>query len=152
MQAAVQQSLKQADVLIMAAAVADFKPSERAGEKIKKADGVPALSLERTVDILGEIGNERKQSGRPAVLVGFAAESEAVEENARGKLQAKGLDLIVANDISAADSGFAVDTNRVTIIDAEGSLQSLPLLSKMEVAERVLERVEDLLNNLRLSS
>ena len=152
MQAAVQRSLNQADVLIMAAAVADFKPSERAGEKIKKADGVPALSLERTVDILADIGTERKQSGRPAVLVGFAAESEAIEENARGKLQAKGLDLIVANDISAADSGFAVDTNRVTIIDAEGSLQSLPLLSKMEVAERVLERVEDLLNNLRLSS
>lgn len=152
MQAAIQDSLQQSDVLIMAAAVADFRPSTRAAEKIKKSEGVPTITLESTIDILSEIGEQRADSGRPAVLVGFAAESEAVEQNARRKLTEKGLDLIVANDISAADSGFGVDTNRVTIIDADGSLQSLPLLSKMEVAERVLERVEDLLNNLRLSS
>jgi phosphopantothenoylcysteine decarboxylase/phosphopantothenate--cysteine ligase len=144
--------LKEADVVIMAAAVADFRPADQAKKKIKKADGVPALELEATVDILRQMGEQRQQTGRPAVLVGFAAESEALEANARRKLQEKGLDLIVANDISAGDSGFGVDTNRVTIIDAEGSLQTLPLLSKMEVAESVMERVEDLLNDLRLSA
>ena len=152
MHEAVQQLSGEADILVMAAAVADFRPASEAQEKIKKSEGIPTLQLEPTVDILQEVGQQRNETGRPAVLVGFAAESEALEANARRKLQEKGLDLIVANDITGADSGFGVDTNRVTIIDAEGSLQSLPLLSKMEVAERVLERVEDLLNDLRLSS
>lgn len=152
MHEAVLRRLEDADILVMAAAVADFRPGAAAREKIKKAAGVPTLELEATVDILKEIGQQRGETGRPAVLVGFAAESEALEANARRKLQEKGLDLIVANDITAADSGFGAETNRVTIIDVEGSLQSLPLLTKMEVAERVLERVEDLLNDLRLSS
>ncbi|MFP3853890.1 MAG: bifunctional phosphopantothenoylcysteine decarboxylase/phosphopantothenate--cysteine ligase CoaBC [Anaerolineales bacterium] len=152
MHEAVKRVLDQTDALIMAAAVADFRPAQQAEDKIKKAGGVRTLELESTVDILAEVGKKRQETGRPAVLVGFAAESQDLERNAREKLLEKGVDLIVANDITAADSGFAVDTNRVTIIDSEGSLQSLPLLSKTEVAERVMERIEDMLNDLRLSS
>ncbi len=152
MRAAVLEALEEADGLLMAAAVSDFRPVERRGDKIKKEAGPPPVELEPTTDILAEIGSIRRETGRPAVLVGFAAESEALEENARKKLHDKGLDLIVANDVTASDSGFGVDTNRVTILDAEGSVQALPLLSKMEVAERVLERVEDILETHRLSS
>lgn len=152
MHEAVMESIADADALLMAAAVSDFQPVNRSSGKIKKETGPPDLSLEATVDILQEVGDQRKESGRPAALVGFAAESEDLEINARQKLHAKGLDLIVVNDITAADSGFGVDTNRVTIIDAEDSLQALPLLSKTEVAERVLERVEDILASTRLAS
>lgn len=147
MHGAVLAAIEDADALIMAAAVADFRPKSRTEGKLKKQQGAPELQLEATVDILSEVGQHRRKSGRPAALVGFAAESEALTENARQKLQDKGLDLIVANDISAEDAGFAVDTNRVTLIDTEGAMQELPLLSKVEVAERVLERVEDLLQS-----
>lgn len=152
MHKAVLDVLAEADALLMAAAVSDFRPAEPLASKIKKEGGPPELSLEPTVDILRDIGEKRKESGRPAALVGFAAESEDLETNARQKLHEKGLDLIVVNDITAADSGFGVDTNRVKIIDAEDSLQALPLLSKTEVAERVLERVEDILASTRLAS
>lgn len=147
MHAAVVEAVESADALIMAAAVADFRPSERSKSKLKKDKGVPKLELEPTVDILEDVGRQRREAGRPAVLVGFAAESEALAENARQKLQDKGLDLIVANDITAEDAGFAADTNRVTLIDAEGAVQELPLLAKAEVADRVMERVEDLLQS-----
>jgi phosphopantothenoylcysteine decarboxylase/phosphopantothenate--cysteine ligase len=91
------------------------------------------------------VADRRKRSGGPKVVVGFAAESRDLVGQARRKVKAKGLDLIVANDISAPDAGFAVDTNRVTFIDASESVQELPLMSKADVAEAVLERVERLI-------
>ena len=145
MHLAVMAEIGQADALLMAAAVADFRPAKAAPDKLKKADGVPQLLLEATADILLAVGEQRKKTGKPAVLVGFAAESQALADNASRKLAEKGLDLIVANDITAAEAGFEADTNQVTLIEADGSLQELPLMSKVEVAERVLERVEDLL-------
>lgn len=151
MRDAVLAEMDSADALIMAAAVADFRPAQKSQQKIKKDQGLAQIDLEATEDILTAVSEQRAESGRPAVLVGFAAESEALAENARKKLQDKGLDLIVANDISAADAGFGVDTNRVTLVDAEGAQQELPLLSKVEVAERVLERVEALLDPDRLA-
>ncbi|MFO7995974.1 MAG: bifunctional phosphopantothenoylcysteine decarboxylase/phosphopantothenate--cysteine ligase CoaBC [Dehalococcoidia bacterium] len=135
---AVQNIAPQADALIMAAAVADYRPTRAAKEKIKKGKAGLTLELECTPDILGSVkGN--------FIKVGFAAESSDLVENARQKLQQKGLDLIVANDITASDSGFGTDTNRVTIIDREGRIDDLPLLPKREVAERVLDRVTELL-------
>ena len=91
----------------------------------------------------------RKKGGRPAVVVGFAAESQDLLDNARGKLERKGLALIVANDILSPEAGFAVDTNRVTLLDAGGGVQALPLMSKAQVAEHVLDRVEALLGFTR---
>lgn len=152
MKEAVMEALGDVDGLLMAAAVSDFRPVRIEKQKIKKEAGPPKVKLEPTPDILAEVGHDRRQTGRPAVLVGFAAESGDLEENARQKLHDKGLDLIVANNVTAPDSGFGVDTNRVTILDVEGSVQSLPLLSKTEVAERVLDRVEDILATHRLSS
>ena len=125
---------KKADALIMAAAVADYQPKTAAKAKIKKETASLTLELVRTPDILGEVkGN--------FIKVGFAAESEDVEANARKKLEKKQLDLIVANDITDAESGFDVDTNKVTLIDRNGKVEELPLMSKREVAERVLDRV-----------
>jgi phosphopantothenoylcysteine decarboxylase/phosphopantothenate--cysteine ligase len=130
-----------ADVLLMAAAVADFRPAQAAKQKLKKDRGLPVLALEPTPDILASVARQREAVGRPGVVVGFAAETENLLENARAKVRAKALDLIVANDITAPDAGFAVDTNRVTFIDAEGKSEALPLLSKTEVAARVIEQV-----------
>jgi len=138
MKAAVTKAVAQADALIMAAAVADYQPKTAAKTKIKK--DAPGLTLElvRTPDILTEV------SGK-FLKVGFAAESEDIVENARQKLEKKQLDLIVANDITDASSGFGVDTNKVTLIDRDGKVESLPLLSKTEVADRILDRVVELL-------
>jgi phosphopantothenoylcysteine decarboxylase/phosphopantothenate--cysteine ligase len=143
MQQAVLSRLEAADALLMAAAVADFAdPSE---QKIKRAKGELTLTLRPTEDILGLVAQRRKKGSRPRVVVGFAAESQDLIDNARRKARDKGLDLIVANDILATDAGFAVETNRVTLIDSSGSVQELPLLTKAEVAEIVLERVGALL-------
>ena len=142
---AVLRACPDADVLLMAAAVADFRPAQAAGQKLKKVEGVPTLLLEPTPDILAAVARQRRQTGRPRVAVGFAAETEDLLANARAKLHAKSLDLIAANDVSATDAGFGVDTNRVTLLDAAGTVEALPLLSKAEVAERVIERVIDLL-------
>ena len=134
MKEAVAKAVAKADALIMAAAVADYQPKSVAKAKIKKE--APSLSLEliRTPDILTEVeGN--------FVRVGFAAESEDVVANAKQKLQKKRLDLIVANDITDIDSGFGTDTNKVTIIERDGKVESLPLLTKREVADRILDRV-----------
>jgi phosphopantothenoylcysteine decarboxylase/phosphopantothenate--cysteine ligase len=136
---AVKDAISQADALIMAAAVADYRPISTARDKIKKTGTGLTLELEPTPDILGSIkGN--------FIKVGFAAESSNLMENAEQKLQQKELDLIVANDITASDSGFGVDNNRVTIIDRGGKVDSLPLLSKREVADRILDRVAKLLS------
>jgi phosphopantothenoylcysteine decarboxylase/phosphopantothenate--cysteine ligase len=133
-----------ADALIMAAAVADFRPAQAAEQKIKKAD-VPQIELEKTLDILSAVAERRELTRRPTVVVGFAAESQNLIENAREKVFRKKLSLIVANDISARDAGFSVDTNRVTLIGGSGGVEELPLLTKAQVAEAVMERVESLL-------
>jgi phosphopantothenoylcysteine decarboxylase/phosphopantothenate--cysteine ligase len=126
------------DAVIMAAAVADFRPKAVASEKLKKGDGVPEIVLEPTADILSELGR-RKRAGQ--VVVGFAAETERVRENAAAKLAAKKVDLMVANDVSADDSGFEVDTNRVLVLDAAGHVEALPLLTKDALANWLVERV-----------
>ncbi len=142
---AVFQHAPQADVLFMAAAVADFRPRKVVPEKIKRQKGALRLELEPTEDILGSLAAARQEWGRPTVVVGFAAESGDLVENARAKVAAKGLDLIVANDIGAPDAGFDVDTNRVVTVDAAGVVQELPLMSKVQVAEILVERVIHLL-------
>jgi phosphopantothenoylcysteine decarboxylase/phosphopantothenate--cysteine ligase len=132
---AVQSAVKGADTLIMAAAVADFRPVKTAGKKIKRADlSDLTLELEKTPDILAQVKGD-------FIRVGFAAESHDVVANARDKVQRKGLDLIVANDITEKDCGFGTDTNRITIIDSKGKVEELPLLPKGEVADRILDRV-----------
>ncbi len=132
-----------ADVLIMAAAVADFTPKTVARDKMKKRDGIPQIELVATADILGAVSSQ--QPGLFQVVVGFAAESQSLFENAAEKLKSKKLDLIVANDISAPDAGFAVDTNRVIFLFANGTSELLPLMSKMDVAERIVEHISRLL-------
>lgn len=142
---AVMQASQGADVLLMAAAVADFRPVSRAADKIKKESGLAQIDLAPTVDILKVISSHRQESGSPRVLVGFAAESQALIENAAQKMQSKKLDLIVANDISASDAGFGVDTNRVTLLFSDGRIEPQELMSKRQVAELILERVVELL-------
>ena len=142
---AVLEFLPQADALIMAAAVADFRPAAPQEHKIKKEEGLPEIKLEKTPDILGVVAPLRDRTGRPRVSVGFAAESRDLLENARHKLQSKQLDLIVANDIRRSDAGFSVDTNRVTLLTPDGQVDSLPLMSKEQVARVVIERVQVLL-------
>ncbi len=127
------------DVLIMAAAVADFRPASRAAQKLKKRDGIPQLHLETAPDVLAAVAGMGKQ--RPRVVVGFAAESRDLLENAAEKLEAKHLDLIAANDISAPDSGFEVDTNRITLLYAGGAREELPLMDKEEAAQAIIERI-----------
>jgi phosphopantothenoylcysteine decarboxylase/phosphopantothenate--cysteine ligase len=143
---AVLAASAQADALLMAAAVADFRPAAPAAHKLKKT-AVPEIVLEKTTDILSAVADARAASSdhRPAVVVGFAAESQNLVENARDKLLRKRLSLIAANDISAADAGFSVDTNRVTLVDGRGAVEELPLLTKTQVAEVILTRVENLL-------
>lgn len=141
---AVLAACEAADALIMAAAVADFRPMHAAEHKLKKSS-VPEIQLEKTIDILSTVAERREQTRKPEVVVGFAAESQNLIENAREKVFRKKLSLIVANDISASDAGFAVDTNRVTLIGGTGGVEQLPLMSKAQVAEAVLERVERML-------
>jgi len=141
MRAAVLEAVPRCDILAMAAAVADFRPAEAVAHKIKKGRAGLRLRLERTPDILAEVAAERERSGRPAFVIGFAAETQDLLENARAKLRRKRLDLIVANDVSGPDSGFAVDTNRVTLLARDGSEEALPLLSKDEVAGRIWDRI-----------
>jgi phosphopantothenoylcysteine decarboxylase/phosphopantothenate--cysteine ligase len=125
-----------ADVVIASAAVSDFRPAQAAHEKIKKGSAVPQVPLERTPDILAEIG--ALNAGR-AVLVGFAAETADVVGRAAEKLVAKGLDLVVANDVSG-ELGFGTDDNRVTLV-ADGGVEPLPVLSKRAIAREILDRV-----------
>jgi phosphopantothenoylcysteine decarboxylase/phosphopantothenate--cysteine ligase len=141
MHTAVIKSVVGADALIMAAAVADYRPQTPAAQKIKKHNEGLRLNLIRTSDILAAVADQRSRCGRPRMVIGFAAETQHVIENAREKLTRKGLDLIVANDVSAADSGFEVDTNRVTLLDASGEVETLPLMSKAEVAEKIIDHL-----------
>ncbi|MEJ5201089.1 MAG: bifunctional phosphopantothenoylcysteine decarboxylase/phosphopantothenate--cysteine ligase CoaBC [Anaerolineales bacterium] len=130
-----------ADVLIMAAAVADFRPRNPAGQKIKKHSNLLVLDLEPTEDILAAVANMKAETGFPLRTIGFAAESENLIQNARGKLEAKRLDMIIANDISAPNAGFEVETNRVTLLFADGHHEELPLMTKLDVAERIIQQV-----------
>ena len=141
MRDAVVRECRGAQVLVMAAAVADYQPAATAPQKIKRRAPTLTLELERTPDVLAE-------AGQGFLKVGFAAESEDLLANARRKLEAKGLDLIVANDVTAADSGFGSDTNRVVILDRSGE-ERLPLLSKYEVAQRLWDRIVPLLPRRR---
>ncbi len=146
---AVLDNLPDTHALIMAAAGADFRPATVVDHKIKKTkepDALLTLQLELAPDILMAVKAYREENGYPHIAVGFAAESEDLLTNARGKLERKGLDLIVANDITAPDAGFAVDTNRVVILDAGGGQQPVELMSKIRISEIVVERVAELLN------
>jgi phosphopantothenoylcysteine decarboxylase/phosphopantothenate--cysteine ligase len=145
--AAVLDRLPQTDILIGAAAVADFRPAEAAGQKLKKTPGQEELTLRlvRNPDILGEVAARRAGLGRPAAVVGFAAETQDLLANAAAKLAAKRLDIIVANDVTEPGSGFGSDDNRVTLLFADGRQAALPLMGKREVAWRVLEVTTHLL-------
>ena len=136
---AVKKAVAKADVLLMTAAVADYRPKKVSKSKIKRERASDlVLELERTPDILGEVKGK-------FLRVGFAAESENLLANAKGKLEKKRLDLIVANDITAKDSGIGADTNQVVIIDRKGKVEKLPLLPKREVADRILDRIAEFL-------
>ena len=137
---AVKEVVDKADALIMAAAVADYRPKKMSSSKIKRQQASSlTLELERTRDILAEVKGK-------CLRVGFAAETENLLANAREKLEGKKLDLIVANDVTAPDSGMGADTNQVVIIDREGKVEELPLLPKREVADRILDKVVELLS------
>lgn len=145
MKDAVLAECADADALVMAAAVADFRPRHVAKNKLKKRDGIPQVELEAAPDVLKTVAGFRSRKKRPRVVVGFAAESRDLLENAGEKLKSKHLDLIVANDISAVDAGFAVETNRVTLLFSDGRKESLPLMGKNEVAEVILQNIASLL-------
>lgn len=134
-----------ADALVMAAAAADFRPKEIAKDKIKKRDGIPQIELEAAPDILKAVSSQGGVPKRFRVMVGFAAESRDLLQNASEKLKSKGLDFIAANDISAQDAGFAVETNRVTLLFADGTQEPLPLMGKNEAAERITVHIARLL-------
>jgi len=142
---AVLKEFPESDALIMAAAVADFRPKDVAENKIKKEGGIPQIELEATEDILKAVAGVRSELKRKQVVAGFAAESQSLLENASNKLQSKKLDLIAANDISAKDAGFSFETNRITLLFADGHRESLSLMSKIEAAEIIIERVAALL-------
>ncbi len=137
MRRAVREQARDATVVIMAAAVADFRPAAPQPTKIKRSAGRLTVALEPTPDILAELARERGHR----ILVGFAAETDRLAEHARAKLEAKGLDLVVANDVTRADAGFDVDTNVVTLFAREAAPVELPRMTKREVADRVLDEV-----------
>ncbi|MGB2853097.1 MAG: bifunctional phosphopantothenoylcysteine decarboxylase/phosphopantothenate--cysteine ligase CoaBC [Dehalococcoidia bacterium] len=139
MRDAIVNATAKADAVIMAAAPADFRPVATVKSKIKRKAETITLELVENPDILGAVGSD-------LIRVGFAAESENVVENATDKLKRKNLDLIAANDITATDSGFDVDTNKVVLIDRDGNVDDLPLMSKYEVASRILDKVVELLS------
>lgn len=141
MRDAVLRHYEGCSAIIKAAAVSDYRPKSVSSQKLKKLSRPSSLALERNPDIIAEIGSAKGDR----VLVGFAAETEDLIANAREKLRKKHLDLIVANDVSRSDSGFETETNRVVIIDSTGKAKSLPLMSKGEVANEVLDRVVEIL-------
>lgn len=140
MDEAVRAVAPAADVIVMAAAVADFRPAAASTTKIKKDEGVPEIVLEPTVDILAGLGRTKRPD---QTLVGFAAETEQLRQNAASKLVAKGADLIVANDVTAPGAGFEHDTNSVVILNADGTEREVPLADKRAVARAVFDAVLD---------
>jgi phosphopantothenoylcysteine decarboxylase/phosphopantothenate--cysteine ligase len=140
MRDAVLGAAEGADVVVMAAAVADWRPAGPAGRKLQKGDGPPAITLEPTDDILRAL-SARRHAGQ--VLVGFAAETEDVEDRARAKLVAKAVDLVVGNLVGVGDSGFDTETNRAVLVGPGERVDHLPLLSKRELATAILDAVRD---------
>ncbi len=140
MREAVCQRAADANVIIMAAAVADYRPAAAQSQKLKRSDARITLDLEPTPDILAELGREKGSR----ILVGFAAETDRLAENAQGKLARKGADMIVANDVTLEGAGFDTDTNIVTIFTRDGREIPLPKLTKFEVANQILDRVLEL--------
>ena len=138
---AVLSSVAQADALIMAAAVADFTPAQPAENKIKKNVNSLSIELLPTQDILLAVARQKEKTGFPRFTIGFAAESENLLQNAAAKIDKKNLDMIVANDISQKGSGFEVDTNQVIFLYKDGTQEPLPVLSKLEVAEKIMQTV-----------
>jgi phosphopantothenoylcysteine decarboxylase/phosphopantothenate--cysteine ligase len=151
MHAAVLGRADAMDVAVLAAAVADYAPVERAAQKIPKGDDTVTFTLHKTPDILGDLGARRAASGRGPLLVGFAAETRDVEARAAAKRTQKKADLIVANDVSRADAGFDVDANAITILGENGA-DRRPLQSKRAAASDILDRVEALLRESRTAS
>ncbi len=141
---AVMSLLPETDVLISAAAIADFRPVTTHERKLKKGVG-EEIRLERTPDVLRAVGEKRQELGMPRLVAGFAAETNDLIANARAKMAKKNLDMIVANDVTATDAGFGVDTNRVLIITRDGAVDRLPLMSKEDVAFNILHRIRGLL-------
>lgn len=137
MHRSVRERAREADIAIMAAAVSDYRPAAAQDSKIKRGSGGFTLELEPTPDILAELGREKGNR----VLVGFAAETNSVAENARGKLARKGADMIVANDVTQEGAGFDSDTNIVTLYLRDGREVPLPKMSKLDVANRILDQV-----------
>jgi phosphopantothenoylcysteine decarboxylase/phosphopantothenate--cysteine ligase len=142
MRTAVLEAAGRAAVVVMAAAVADWRPATQAGSKLKKAEGPPRLELAPTEDILAELGAARRPG---QVLVGFSAETEDVEARARRKLLSKSLDLVVGNLVGVGDSGFSVETNRAVIVHRSGAVDDLGLVAKADLARRLLDAVVALL-------
>jgi phosphopantothenoylcysteine decarboxylase/phosphopantothenate--cysteine ligase len=140
MREAVLEYYPETDVVIKAAAVADFRPAQAGLHKIKKDSDYSAIPLVRTPDILQELGEKKREQ----ILVGFAAETEHLLAHARQKMKKKKLDLIVANDVTREGAGFAADTNQVALLFPDGQVQQLPLMSKEEVAQRILSAVENM--------
>ena len=140
MKDAILGRLDAVDVVVMAAAVADYRPEIAAPQKIKKNEKPLNLKLVRTDDILMAIAGRRRKE---QTIVGFAAETEALEENAREKLARKKLDLVVANDVSRADSGFEVDTNQASLFRADGEVRKLPTMSKLALADEILDEIRN---------
>jgi phosphopantothenoylcysteine decarboxylase/phosphopantothenate--cysteine ligase len=132
---------EKADLLIMAAAVADYRPTRLSTKKVKKSQGgISAIELETTPDILQEIAERKIKGGSgPQLAVGFAAETENLFENARIKLEEKGLDLIAANDVSRVDAGIGADQNQITLIWKDGNSREIPLMDKSDLSEILIE-------------
>lgn len=150
MLAAVLDHTQRSDALLMAAAVADFRPAQVAEDKIKKSTANEegwSLPLARTADILATVAERRRETGFPRIVVAFAAESRDLLENARDKLIRKGADMLAANDITEQDAGFDVDTNRVTLLYPNAEPEALPLLSKTAVSEAIISRVAERLGS-----
>lgn len=145
MRAAVMDQLENATVVIKAAAVADYRPAEKADSKIKKREGELQIKLERNPDIIAEIGSNK----RDKILVGFAMETDDLIDNARKKLIDKNMDLIVANDLKTPGAGFSGDTNIVKLITPDGDVEELPIMDKIEVAGRILDRVKKIRSGVR---
>lgn len=141
MRKTVLSHIEECSAVIKAAAVSDFRPKVISQRKLKKAEALRSLELEKTEDILGEIGKKKKN----LVLVGFAAETEDLVQNARKKLKEKNLDFIVVNDVTKPGAGFGVDTNQVKILYPSGEVKDLPLMSKEEVSQLILDEVVKLL-------
>jgi phosphopantothenoylcysteine decarboxylase / phosphopantothenate---cysteine ligase len=147
MHKAVIDNYKESTVIIKAAAVADYRPKVFVKEKLKKDDKPRSIELTRNPDIIAEIGQNKKN----IVLVGFAMETEDLLANAREKLKKKNMDLIVANSLREEGAGFQKDTNKITIIDRDGDMQSLPVMTKIEAAEKILAKIAGMLSKKGVS-